>query len=107
MTNCMPPPVRISRTGSRTGRLGLLPVALLAGVVTLSAGCGRKETPAGGAPASGTPGAAASGSAEPTAVPQAPGPSIRETAEAGKPAWDGLKTPSDIALDDKGRLWVA
>jgi len=112
MTNCMPPPVRISRTGSRTGRLGLfspvhLLAVLLAAIVAVTAGCGKKETAAGGASTAGTPGAAASGSAEPTAVPQAPGPSIREAAEAGKPAWDGLKTPSDIALDDKGRLWVA
>jgi DNA-binding beta-propeller fold protein YncE len=107
MTKSMPPAGRISHRGSGRGLLGLpVAVAALLAVSLIAAACGKKETAgAGGTAATGTTGA--SPAAEPTAPAQAPGPSIRETAEAGRPAWDGLKTPSDIALDDKGRLWVA
>ena len=96
MTMSMPPAGRILRGA-----------VLLAALLPLASACGKKETAGAGgaAPAAGTPGAPVA--AEPTALAAAPGPSIRETAEAGKQPWDGLKTPSDIALDDKGRLWVA
>jgi DNA-binding beta-propeller fold protein YncE len=107
MTKSMPPAARTSRRGSGPGRLGLPgALAALLVVLLLSGACGKKETAgAGGTAAAGAPGS--SPAAEPAAPAAAPGPSIRETAEAGRPAWDGLKTPSDIALDDKGRLWVA
>ncbi|MDQ6894229.1 MAG: hypothetical protein M3167_16320, partial [Acidobacteriota bacterium] len=90
MTKSMPPAGRISFRGSGPGRLGLLVAgaALLAALFPVA--CGKEETAgAGGTAATGSTGA--SPAAEPTAPAQAPGPSIRETAEAGRPAWDGLK----------------
>lgn len=106
MTNFLAPAARDLRTPPRRNFRGAAASLLLLFAAVLPLSCGKKETPGG----SGAPAAAGSGATpamEPTALPVAAGPSIRESAEAGKAAWDGMKTPSDVALDAKGRIWVA
>ncbi|MEP6769627.1 MAG: NHL repeat-containing protein [Acidobacteriota bacterium] len=81
--------------------VALAVLLLAAGLVTSS--CGKKET--AGAPASGSE--AAAPAAKPTeTLPVAAGPSIQATAAGNQPPWAGLKSPSDAAFDEKGRLWV-
>ncbi|HMF09961.1 MAG TPA: NHL repeat-containing protein [Thermoanaerobaculia bacterium] len=77
--------------------LGIL--FLLAAVVA-SEGCGKKETPAAGAPA------AAAVAATPTPAPNI-APVIHETAVAGLSPYADLAEPRGAAVDAQGRLWVA
>jgi DNA-binding beta-propeller fold protein YncE len=70
-----------------------------------ASGCKRAEQPAAaGAPA--PPSAGAAASATPAPAADAP-PVIRDSAEAGKAPWAGLAEPRGLALDGRGRLWVA
>ncbi len=89
------------RAPSRTAVFVLL---ALAGAAFFS--CKKKEAATGAPGADGN--AAPSGSAAPQPAPvAAPGPALRQAAEPNQIPWANLKTASDAAVDEAGRLWVA
>ena len=77
------------------------------GAVGLAAGltaCRKAEAPA---PAAAPP-SSASAAASPAPFSSAPGaPSIRDTAEKGRPPFSGFHASRGIAIDDRGRVWIA
>ena len=96
-----------TNTDATIFRLRKTAVAALGLLLALAAasGCKRAEKPAAaGALAPPSAGAAA----VPTPAPAADAPPvIRDSAETGKAPWAGLAEPRGLALDGRGRLWVA
>ena len=78
------------------------------GAVAIAAGlaaCRKSEAPA---PAAAPPsGPAAASSPAPFAAPYGGAPTIRDTAEKGRPPFSGFHASRGIAVDDRGRVWIA
>jgi tripartite motif-containing protein 71 len=89
----------------RPSRRVLCALALLLAFAS-APGCKRGEKAAAGTPAS--PAAAGPAAAAATPAPAADTPPvIRDSPEAGQAPWAGLAEPRGLALDGRGRLWVA
>jgi len=74
------------------------------GIAAGLAACRKAETPA---PAPANPPAAAASSPGALAAPGGGPPSIRDTAEKGRPPFSGFHASRGIALDGRGRVWIA
>ncbi len=68
-------------------------------IAALALGCRKSEKPAASMTAAGPAAATPAPSAE-------AGPSIRDTPEANRPPFSGLRAARGAAVDDRGRLWV-
>ncbi len=75
---------------------------VFAGLMAFEIACGKKGSEKVAAPA---PQAAAPPAPTPTPDPGEP-PSIHETAAKGEAPFSAVKTPFDVKLDDRGRIWI-
>jgi DNA-binding beta-propeller fold protein YncE len=93
--------------GSPRRQIGPVAIRILSLLIAVSPllwiSCRKKEAEV---TAQGGPAAASPAAPKPTELPAAPGPSFKTAADKGAAAFEGLLAPSDVAVDDKGRVWV-
>jgi len=78
------------------------PALCLLVALAAASGCKRAEKPA----AAGAPVSPAAAATTPAPAPDTP-PVIHDSPEAGRQPWAGLAEPRGLAIDGRGRLWVA
>lgn len=103
------PPAGLDARAARPApsRFAVLVLVALAGAASATTFACKKKEGAAGTPST-EAGAAPSTPAEsPAAQGPAPGPALRQAAEPNQNPWGNLKTPSDAAVDETGRVWVA
>lgn len=84
----------------------LAAAALLTLIVSFPSGCKKKETAAGGGTTE-TPSGSTEVAATPVPASSNLGPKIADKADSSKGPFGGLAHPRGIALDEKGRIWIA